>query len=214
MPRPRTPLLSADAIRAAALQIIDSDGLPQLTMRKLAGELGVQAASLYSYFPTKDRLLDDIADAIMATVDASAFTTTDWRTALAEWARSYRAALAGHRNFVPFLAAGPSRRASALQRADTVHGGLTAAGWPPRQATMIGAATKYLVVGAALSSFAGGFDDDVQVYLDRYPNLGGAHRLREHAEQIDGGSFELALSSFLRGLDELYAELTAPGTRG
>ena len=36
---------------------------------------------------------------------------------------------------------------------------------------MIGASTKYLVVGAAMASFSRGFVDDVQVYLDRYPAL-------------------------------------------
>lgn len=131
MPRPRTPLLNPAAIRAAALRIIDSDGLGTLTMRKLASELGVQAASLYTHFPNKERLLEDVANEIMASVDTSAFAGGDWQPALAAWARSYRSALAGHRNFVPFLAAGPSRREAALQRADAVHGGLVAAGWPP-----------------------------------------------------------------------------------
>ncbi|HEY2043952.1 MAG TPA: hypothetical protein VGH11_14835, partial [Jatrophihabitans sp.] len=86
-------------------------------------------------------------------------------------------------------------------------GGLVAAGWPPRHATMIGAATKYIVVGAAMTSFSGGFVDDVQVYLDRYPNLAEAHRLRRHAAEIDVDSFELALGSFLDGLAARYTEL-------
>lgn len=204
MPRPRTPLLSQDAIREAALRIIDAGGLPTLTMRKLAGELGVQAASLYGHFPTKESLLEDTADHLMRQVDVSGFAGGDWRAALAVWARSYRAALAEHPQFVPFLAYGPSLRATSLQRADAVHGGLIRAGWPPRHATMIGGAVKYLVLGAALASFANGFVDDVQVYADRYPNLVGAHRLREHAAAIDQDSFELALNSFLDGLDTRY----------
>jgi hypothetical protein len=72
---------------------------------------------------------------------------------------------------------------------------------------MIGASTKYLVVGAAMSSFAGGFDDDIQVYLGRYPHLAGAYRLREHADKIDPDSFELALEMFLDGLTALHARV-------
>jgi AcrR family transcriptional regulator len=199
MPRPTTPLLSRAGIRAAALEIIDRDGLDGLSMRKLAAALHVSAPALYFHYPTKEQLLDDVASGIIEQVDTSAFAR-GWREGLFGWARSYRAALAGHPNIVPFLAHGPGRREASLRQADAVHGGLVAAGWPPREATMIGASTKYLVVGAAMGSFSRGFVDDVQVYLDRYPALGDAHRLREHADAVDRDSFEFALTVFIDGL--------------
>lgn len=211
MPRPSTPILSRDRIRAAALEIIDRDGPPGLSMRKLAGELGVQAPSLYSHFSTKDALLDEVCDEIMSSVDVSDFEKSDWQTGIRTWARSYRAALAAHPNIVPFLAGGPARRDSALRVADAVHGGLVRAGWPPKLATMIGASTKYLVLGAAIGSFSRGFEDDARVYNDRYPNLSQAHRLAEHADEIDQGSFELALDSFLQGLSLQYESLMTRG---
>jgi AcrR family transcriptional regulator len=190
MPRPSAPIL-------------DAEGLSGLSMRKLADSLGVKAASLYRYVTTKDDLLDEISDEIMLQVDTSAFAS-GWRDGLTEWARSYRAALAAHPNMVPFLAGGPARRTESLARADAVHGGLTGAGWPARYATMIGASTKHLVVGSAIASFAEGFSDDVQVYLDRYPNLYQAHLLAEHAKEVDEDSFELGLQAFLDGLSLLY----------
>ncbi|MFI1996148.1 TetR/AcrR family transcriptional regulator [Actinoplanes sp. NPDC020271] len=199
MPRPTTPLLSRDGIRAAALEIIDRDGLDGLSMRKLATALSVSAPALYFHFPTKEHLLDDVASEIMEKVEVDAFAQ-GWRAGLLGWARSYRAALAEHPNIVPFLARGPGQRDASLRRADAVHGGLVAAGWSPRDATMIGASTKYLVVGAAMGSFSRGFVDDVQVYHDRYPALGDAHRLREHADQVDRDSFEFALLTFVDGL--------------
>lgn len=203
MPRPHTPILSTSRIRVAALELIDRDGLDGLSMRKLAASLGVRAASLYSHMATKDELLNDLGNEIMEQVDVSGFAE-GWRPGLAVWARSYRAALAAHPNLVPFLAHGPARREASLRRADAVHGGLVGGGWPPRYATMIGASTKYLVVGAAISSFSGGFSDDAKVYVDRYPHLNQAHLLREHAEEIDNDSFELALSAFLTGLDAVH----------
>ncbi|TQN32157.1 TetR family transcriptional regulator [Haloactinospora alba] len=211
MARPKAPILNAQRIRATALALVDRVGLEGFSMRKLAHELDVQAASLYSHYRTKEDLLADIADEIMSGVDVSGFDTGDWRHGLTVWARSYRSALAAHPNLVPFIAAGPGRRTEALRRADAVHGGLIAAGWPARHATMIGASTKYLVVGAATNSFARGFDDDVRVYRDRYPNLSQAHRLSEHAAAIDHESFELALSAFLDGLTQLYASLVPGG---
>ncbi len=208
--RPRTPILSREGIRATALTLVDRDGLEGFSMRKLAQELDVQAASLYSHYRTKDDLLSDIADEVTHHVDVSGFEAGDWRHGIAIWARSYRTALAAHPNLVPFIAAGPGRRDEALRRADVVHGALVAAGWPPRQATLIGASTKYLVVGAAMNSFARGFDADVRVYRDRYPNLSQAHRLTEHAAEIDEDSFELALSAFLDGLSNVYPTERAP----
>ncbi|GEM34176.1 TetR family transcriptional regulator [Nocardia neocaledoniensis NBRC 108232] len=211
MARPRVPLLSRERIREAALTLIDRDGLAEVSMRKLAAELGVQAASLYGHYPTKDDLFDDIATGVMSHVDTSAFDTARWDLALADWARSYRSALVAHPNFVPYLAAGPGRRAENLRAADAVHGGLVGAGWPPRYATMIGAATRYLVMGSTVGSFAGGFADDVQVYRDRYPHLNQAHLLRAVADEIDDDSFELALSAFIAGLGATYATVVGAG---
>ncbi|MPY78643.1 MAG: TetR family transcriptional regulator [Actinophytocola sp.] len=207
MGRPKTPLLSLARMASAALDIVDSDGLDGLSMRRLATVLGVQVASLYNHVKNKDQLLHEISNQIMAQVDVTGFHDGDWRTGVATWARSYRAALRAHPNMVPFLATGPARRETSLARADAVHGGLVAAGWPPRQATLIGASTKYLVIGAAMTSFARGFDDDVQVYVDRYPHLGQAHKLRAHADEIDDEAFELALLSFLDGLERQFTEV-------
>lgn len=205
MARPRVPLLSRERIRDAALALVDRDGLAEVSMRKLGAELGVQAASLYGHYPNKDDLFDDIAAGIMSLVDTSAFDSVSWDLALADWARSYRSALASHPNFVPYLATGPGRRAENLRAADAVHGGLVGAGWPPRYATMIGAATRYLVMGSTVGSFAGGFADDDQVYRDRYPHLNQAHLLRAIADEIDDDSFELALTAFIAGLTATYA---------
>ncbi|MFI5685427.1 TetR/AcrR family transcriptional regulator [Streptomyces sp. NPDC051636] len=210
MARPTKPILSRGGICAAALTIVDRDGLAELSMRKLARELGVQVSSLYEHVKTKDDVLHEVTNTIMQGVDVSGFETGDWRHGLASWARSYRAALAAHPHIVPFLAHGPARREASLRRADTVHGGLVGAGWPPRYATMIGASTKYLVVGSAMSSFARGFDDDVQVYVERYAHLTDAHRLSEHADTIDRDSFELALEMFLDGLSALHARVAGP----
>lgn len=207
MPRPTSPLLSPERIRGSGLEIIDTLGLEALSMRRLADSLSVKAASLYNHVATKDALLQDIADWVMGSVDVSGFDV-DWSTGLDTWARSYRAALAAHPNLVPFMASGPARRETALSRADAVHGGLVRAGWPQRYATMIGASTKYLVVGAAMASFSRGFVDDAEIYDERFPNLGRAHLLPQHAAEIDKDSFELALASLIDGLRHVHDNLT------
>jgi AcrR family transcriptional regulator len=207
MARPRTPLLNRELIRDTALELIDADGLAALSMRRLAQELGVQAASLYSHYPTKDDVLDAVANLLTQQVDTSGFRGGDWKRGLTRWARSYRAALSEHPNAVPIVASGAGRRDEFLAMADAVHGGLVGAGWPPRYATMIAGSVKYLVIGAASTPFGSGFADDVQVYLDRYPNLAQAHRLAERAERIDRDSFELGLAALVRGLEQEHERI-------
>jgi hypothetical protein len=51
----------------------------------------------------------------------------------------------------------------------------------------------------------------VRVYRDRYPNLSQAHRLPEHAAEIDDASFELALSAFLDGLTGVFERVGGRG---
>jgi AcrR family transcriptional regulator len=204
MARPTTAKLDQARIRAAALALVDAEGLEGLSMRRLATALDVSAASLYFHYATKDELLEAVAADVLANVDTAAFRR-GWEPGVRAWARSLRAALAAHPRLVPVLSHAPGRRADALQRADDVHGGLVAAGWPPREATMIGAAAKYLVFGAALGSFAEGFAADPEVYADRYPHLGQAHRLAARAAEVDRESFEFALEQLIAGLRARYA---------
>lgn len=206
MARPTTPLLSTERIRDAALELIDTEGLAALSMRNLAGRLGVRAASLYSHFANKDAVLDAVANLLTRQVDTSGFAES-WQHGLMVWGRSYRAALQAHPNAAPIVAAGTGERADFLSMADGVHGGLVGHGWPPRYATMIAASVKYLVIGAATTPFGSGFADDTRVYLERYPNLVQAHLIREHAEEIDADSFELALSALVAGLAPVFDEV-------
>jgi AcrR family transcriptional regulator len=218
MARPSKPLLSRDRIVTAALALIDAEGPAALSTRRLAAALGVSGPSLYNHVRTKDEILDAVADAVIARVDLSMFAAIGpsagegagegagagdgaWRDAVLAWARSYRAALAAHPNIVPFLARGPGRRPAGLRMADAVFGGLVEAGWPPAQATRIGAALRYFVTGSALASFAYGFVDDATAYDPAaYPHLGQAHLLAEHRREVDEGAFETGLAAMLDGL--------------
>ncbi len=214
MARPRTPLLSRDRIVTAALALADAEGLDALSTRRLATELSVSGPSLYNHFATKDDLLDAVVDTVMGEVDLGMFEAPDdWRTALRDWARSYRAALAAHPNVVPVLAQGPGRRPNALRLADAVFGCLVDAGWPRGQATRIGALMRYFVTGSALASFAAGFPEDAGLYADEYPHLGEAHLLSEHRSSIDEGAFETGLEALLDGLDLRYRRTVGPDPR-
>ncbi|MGW5125179.1 TetR/AcrR family transcriptional regulator [Streptomyces sp. NPDC004069] len=209
MARPRTPLLSTGRIVATARELVDAEGLAAVSTRRLAVELGVSGPSLYNHFRTKDEILEAVADSVSAQVDLSMFEDgRDWRTALHDWAVSYRAALRAHPNIVPVLARGPGRRPAALRLSDAVYGAMADAGWPPAQATSIGALMRYFIMGSALGSFAGGFVDDAGAYDPAdYPRLGQAHLLAEQQEKIDERAFETGLAALLDGLARQYEQV-------
>ncbi|MBT1188071.1 TetR/AcrR family transcriptional regulator [Streptomyces sp. CJ_13] len=214
MARPRKPLLSRDLIVEAAGTLVDAEGLEAVSTRRLAAALGVSGPSLYNHFRTKDEILDAVADAVSARVDLSMFDAADgrgWRAALHDWAHSYRGALSDHPNIVPVLARGPGRRPAGLRVADAVFGAMTAAGWPPAQATRIGALMRYFILGSAVASFARGFVDDEAAYDPAdYPHLGRAHLLAERQREVDEGAFETGLAALLDGLALQYAALPEP----
>lgn len=209
MARPRKPLLSRERIVTTALALIDEGGLPALSTRRLAAELGVSGPSLYNHFTVKDEILDAVADTVVGQVDLSMFEDgTDWRAALLQWGRSYRAALTTHPHIVPFLAQGPGRRPAGLRMADAVFGGMVEAGWPPAHATRIGALMRYFVAGSALGSFARGFVGDPAAYDPAdYPHLQQAHLLADHQQQVDEGAFETGLQALVDGLAMQYEQL-------
>jgi AcrR family transcriptional regulator len=80
---------------AVALAIADGDGIESVTMRRLARELGVEAASLYHHVKGKDEILDGLVELVAAEVELPE-ASAGWREAVAERARRTRAVLRRH----------------------------------------------------------------------------------------------------------------------
>ncbi|MFT4219804.1 MAG: TetR family transcriptional regulator [Microbacterium sp.] len=70
---------------AGGLELLDADGLEALTTRKLAAHLGLQAGSLYWHFPSKQALLEAMADELIAGVGAPSAGGA-WDQTMAEFA--------------------------------------------------------------------------------------------------------------------------------
>ncbi len=80
----------------AAIAIADADGLPALTMRRLAGALDVAPMTLYTHVPTKEVLLDLMLDAVYLRMPRRPFGRRGWRRRLQEVADANRALLREH----------------------------------------------------------------------------------------------------------------------
>ena len=97
--------LSCERIVDAAVRFVDHDCLDALSMRRLGAELGVEAMSLYRYFPSKAALLDAVVCRMLsAVVLPDSGVSSDWERAVHAYARSFRAACAEHPRLLPLLA--------------------------------------------------------------------------------------------------------------
>ncbi len=84
------PAYSRDQIAAAAVKIADAEGLQAVSMRRIAGELGSGATSLYRYITKKDELLDLMSEAVLE-VERLPKPSGDWRADLRKIAYHMRA---------------------------------------------------------------------------------------------------------------------------
>jgi AcrR family transcriptional regulator len=90
-----TKTLTRESIAAAALELVDRDGLEALSMRRLADELGVGTMTLYGYFRSKTELLEALMDSAV-TVPEVPTLEGHWRERLVLVARGLRAYLESH----------------------------------------------------------------------------------------------------------------------
>jgi TetR/AcrR family tetracycline transcriptional repressor len=95
--RPPRPELSREAVIDAALVVLADVGPDGLTMRRVAGELGTAAASLYGYVANKEELIELVVDRVFAEVPIPDIDTDDWQAESKRYMLDCRAAFARHR---------------------------------------------------------------------------------------------------------------------
>ena len=111
--------LSRETVLAAARRIADDEGVDRLTMRRLAGELGVMPNALYTYVPDKDALLDALLDDLLAGIDSGDPAEGDWRDGLVRVMDSSRRLLLAHPRLAPVFLARPGLGPNAARLGET-----------------------------------------------------------------------------------------------
>ena len=94
--------VTRESIADAGIAVLDRDGLDALSMRKVASELGVQAASLYWHVRNKEELLELVADALFRDV-VMPEVEGGWREQLRAMATTYRQFLKSRRDAARLL---------------------------------------------------------------------------------------------------------------
>lgn len=109
-PSTRVPL-SRERIVAAALEFIEANGLPGLTMRRLGEKLGVEAMALYRYVPSKEDLLDAVVESLVNDVRSDEVVLDapqdGWQDFLQRLAHGVRRMALAHPKAFPLVASRP-----------------------------------------------------------------------------------------------------------
>ncbi len=113
--RPAPVALSREGIVQAAVAIADAQGLAAVTLRGVAAALGAGPMRLYGYVSTKEELLELMVDAVYAEmIFPGRLAAAPWRQAVADLARTVRAAALTHPWFAELLGGRPHQGPNAM----------------------------------------------------------------------------------------------------
>jgi AcrR family transcriptional regulator len=144
--------MTREQIIAAAVDLVDRDGLAALSMRKLAAELGVSPMSLYYHVPDRGALDDLIFDAVMAEVDFSGDDPAlDVEERAVRLGYALRSALLAHPNTVPITLRRSARTPAQLGPVEAMLGILYEMGLDPTDAIAAVEVVGQYVFGTTLA---------------------------------------------------------------
>lgn len=139
---PKRGRIDRDVVLAAALEIIDRDGIDSLTIRRLGQALDRDPMALYRYAPNKAALLDGVVEVVLSQLDVDT-TDGDWTAQLRTVAHAFRELALAHPHVVPLLVTRPLATPLALRPMGTLRPLeailelLTRAGFSPPQALRV-----------------------------------------------------------------------------
>lgn len=207
-------LRRADVV-AGALDLLDEEGLDGLTMRRLGAALNVQGGALYRHFPSKEALLDAMAEQIMAGVGAPLPPGLTWDRQCVVLAERLRAALLGRRDGARVVAGTYVPDPNTMTAGGRAIEALCAAGVPVERAGWITFAVFYYVLGHVIEEQALirlGPDMDWRARIDAAaPGEPVAAAMHALAAADPAERFAFGLKLFLAGVTQELGELEEHG---
>lgn len=168
-----------------AIGVLDMYGLPDLSMRRLAKELGIQPSALYHHFSNKQALLAAVADELLVR-GARPDVDEPWDARVVALSSELRDAMLAYRDGAELIATVHAFGLGAASPAQRLAAAITSGGFEPDLAESAATTILYFVFGHV---------SDEQTSLQA--NSVGAI----DAPIVDGtASFELGLSLILDGI--------------
>jgi TetR/AcrR family tetracycline transcriptional repressor len=137
-------------VLASAIRVLDEVGLPDLTMRRVAADLGVAPGALYWHIPNKQSLLAAIADTVVSDPGLAAAASKSrmrWDRQLNGFAHALRSALRRHRDGAEVVSASLASRLGSSNLHSPIEAIATGAGAKPADAQAAALTLVHFVVG-------------------------------------------------------------------
>lgn len=201
MPRPRS--LTHGGIAAAALAVLDSEGLDGLTMRAVAKQLGVGTMSLYRYVTAREQLEELVVDLVLDDLDLTVPPRASAARRLAILAERVHETVGAHPTVVPLLLSRRHLSAGTRRWGEAVLGVLAEAGFTGKRRVIAFRALMSYVLGALQTAVFGALSGAgtaalAELPADDYPFLRDTAR---HARKVTPDEeFRRGVEIVIRGL--------------
>ena len=208
--------LSRERVIDAAIGLADAQGIASLSMRRLAQELGVEAMSLYYHVPSKQEILDAIADRVVGQIELPD-EATPWKPALRRLALSAYAAFTRHPWAANLVLSGSGASPARIAYMEAILGTLRRAGFSAAMTDHGYHAIESHIMGFTLWEVGMDLGTSEELaasatgFLDSLPD-GAFPYLEEHIHQhllprepADEGEFAFGLDLILDGLERMLA---------
>ncbi len=198
MPRPRSPLLSVEAIVTAALALVDETG--DFSFPRIARRLGVSQSALYNHIDNREHIVELMRGRVFADPAPVDVENLPWEDALRALVRAYRDCMVAHPRLVPLLITQTVQDPGVIAVYEAMAVVLERAGLAREAIVPAVSAIDYLALGSAL--------DLTAPEVVWAPPEGGFPVLSRAIERL-GTVEERAEAAFAFGLEVLIAGLRA-----
>lgn len=160
--------LTRERILTTAVRLADRDGPDAVTLRKIAGELGVHVTSLYNHVPTREAVTDGIVELLL---DEAKLPTTP--IAWDDWVRQFVDGVAGvaatHPGAFHALRQRPVQGARASASFEVALAAFAEAGFSPADGFAAVKSASYLALMIGMERSLAARGEVLETQLDELP---------------------------------------------
>lgn len=151
----RPAKFTREQLQAAALALVDEQGLAGLSMRALAGALGTGAMTLYNYVGEREELDLLVVEAVIAQARWPQAGHPDWRDEVRAIATALWRAVRAHPHAIPLILTRRSRSPAVFEVTEALLHALARGGRSGHGLLVAFRAVSALIMGLAQSELAG-----------------------------------------------------------
>jgi TetR/AcrR family tetracycline transcriptional repressor len=214
--------LTRERVVAAALNVMDSEGLEAVSMRRVGRELGVEAMSLYNHVADKEDLLDAMRERLLMSFELPVLVPDDPYENGRRIAHAWRGQFKAHPTMIELLAGdhAPPRSMEAFRPMEMALGVLRSMGVPDQEMMQVFHAFGGYIQGHVMMEH--------QLDVGKFGGESGLQQLARVIDPIDMPctaaaipfmancdlevQFDLGLELMLGGLLARYGSGSSPGS--